>query len=143
MSLRRWSGIWVSMQPWHRYPIVLLLCSRETAKLKALSIPTKSWKVIKDESYQPCSTDNSERLKEYIVIGPGDQLDAPKYPWGWELLKYNNSKWAVPEIISNPDPTGYGTDNQWTVVPRGIPLMEENRAEVQQSEAYFRYACFG
>ena len=60
-----------------------------------------------------------------MVIGPGDQLDASKYPWGWELLKYDDRKWAVPEIISNPDPTGYGTDNQWTVVPRGIPLMEE------------------
>ncbi len=86
----------------------------------------KSWKVMKNGAYQPCSTDNSERLKEYMVIGPGDQVDASKYPWGWEKLNYNDQKWMVPNIIANPDPTGYGTDNRWTVVPRGIPLMEES-----------------
>ncbi len=94
----------------------------------------KSWKVIKNDSYQPCSTDNSTRLKEYMVIGPGDQVNAAKYPWGWEQLKYDDHKWAAPNIISNPDPTGYGTDNQWTVVPRGIPLMEESQQGSAKSD---------
>jgi hypothetical protein len=87
----------------------------------------KSWKVIRNASYQPCSTDNAARLKEYMVIGPGDQIDASKYPWGWEQLKFNDQNWLTPNVISNPDPTGYGTDNQWTVVPRQIPLMEESQ----------------
>jgi alpha-L-rhamnosidase len=87
----------------------------------------KSWKVIKNISYQACSTDNSIRLKDYMVIGPGDQVDAAKYPWGWEQLNFNDQAWLVPNIIANPEPTGYGTDNQWTVVPRGIPLMEESQ----------------
>jgi len=87
----------------------------------------KSWKVIKNGSYQPCSTDNASRLKEYMVIGPGDKVDAAKYPWGWEQLNFDDHTWVSPNIIANPDPTGYGTDNQWTVVPREIPLMEESQ----------------
>jgi len=91
----------------------------------------RTWKVLKNDSYSPCSTDNASRLKEYMVIGPGDQVDASKYPWGWEQLSFDTetpgSKWLSPLTISNPDPTGYGTDNQWTVVPRSIPLMEERQ----------------
>ena len=87
----------------------------------------KSWKVFKNGSYQPCSTDNASRLKEYMVIGPGDKIDASKYPWGWEQLKFDDHAWLIPNIIANPDPTGYGTDNQWTVVSSGIPLMEESQ----------------
>ena len=87
----------------------------------------KTWKVARDGSYQPCSTDNSSRLKEYMVIGPGDNVDASKYPWGWEQLKFNDQAWLTPNVIANPDPAGYGTDNQWTVVQRQIPLMEETQ----------------
>ena len=87
----------------------------------------RSWKVLKNDAYVPCSVDNASRLKEYMVIGPGDQVDASIYPWGWEQLSFNDSKWLTPDVISKPDPTGYGTDNQWTVVPRTIPLMEERQ----------------
>ena len=87
----------------------------------------KSWKVIINPSYQPCSTDNISQIKDYMVIGPGDQVDGAKYLWGWEQLKFDDQKWDSPNIISNPSPTGYGTDNQWTVVPREIPLMEESQ----------------
>jgi len=34
------------------------------------------WKVFNNTSYTPCSTDNGSRLRTYMVIGPGDQVDA-------------------------------------------------------------------
>jgi len=83
------------------------------------------WKVIHDTAYQPCSLDNGQRLRAYMVVGPGDKLTAGNYPWGWEQLQYDDSKWLNVVKISAAAPTGYGTDNLWTLVPRSIPLMEE------------------
>jgi hypothetical protein len=42
-----------------------------------------SWKVLNNEAYHPCSVDNASRLRTYMVIGPGDSVQADKYPWGW------------------------------------------------------------
>jgi hypothetical protein len=86
----------------------------------------KGWKVFKNEAYQPCSMDNGQRLKTYMVVGPGDEVDGTAYPWGWEGENYNDSGWVQPVRVTNPVGFGYGTDNLWTLVPRNIPLMEES-----------------
>jgi len=84
-----------------------------------------SWKVIKDSAYSPCSTDMGVVLRTYYVAGPGDEVDGAKYPWGWEQTNYPDNHWLHAASIAHPAPAGYGTDNQWTLVPRSIPLMEE------------------
>ncbi len=84
------------------------------------------WKVYKNNSYKPCSTDNAKRMNTYMVIGPGDEVDATLYPWGWEQNNFNDSSWQPTINISKPSAVGYGTDNFWTLVPRNIPLMEES-----------------
>ena len=88
------------------------------------------WKVINNTSYTPCSTDNGSRLRTYMVIGPGDQVDAAKYPWGWEQTNFNDSSWKTPKKIANPVAAGYGTDNLWTLQPRNIPLMHETKQRI-------------
>ena len=85
----------------------------------------KFWKVSKDNAYQPCSLDNGARLRTYMVIGPGDSVQASAYPWGWETGTYSDKDWLTAVAITKPVPLGYGTDNLWTLVPRSIPLMEE------------------
>ena len=85
----------------------------------------KTWKVIKDESYSPCSIDNGQRLGAYMVVGPGDEVNATKYPWGWEQLNFNDNLWTNATEIVNPEPVGYGTDNRWTLAPRNIPIFKE------------------
>ncbi len=88
------------------------------------------WKVFHNTSYTPCSTDNGARLRTYMVIGPGDEVDAAKYPWGWELPGYNDANWLPIKKIANPVPVGYGSDNLWSLVPRNIPLMRENEQRI-------------
>lgn len=92
---------------------------------------TSGWKVFHNPSYTPCSTDNAARLRTYMVVGPGDQVDAAKYPWGWEQPGYTDTaKWVSPKKISNPIATGYGSDNIWTLLPRNIPLMQEKEQRI-------------
>jgi alpha-L-rhamnosidase len=85
----------------------------------------KTWKVLRDSSYLPCSLDNGARVKSYMVVGPGDQVDASKYPWGWETHAYNDDAWEKAISIGNPVNVGYGSDNLWSLQPRNIPLMFE------------------
>jgi alpha-L-rhamnosidase len=89
-----------------------------------------SWKVLKNVAYSPCSTDNGPRLRAYMVIGPGDQVDAAAYPWGWESLAFDDKKWEQAAGITTPVPFGQGTDNLWTLVPRNIPPMEETKQRI-------------
>lgn len=89
-----------------------------------------SWKVFKNKAYQPCSMDNGERMKTYMVIGPGDQMDAALFPWGWEKQNYNDKDWTIAKNLTEAVPYGYGTDNLWNLVPRNIPLMETSTVPV-------------
>ena len=84
-----------------------------------------SWKVLKDSSYVPCSLDNGARVKSYMVVGPGDQVEAKKYPWGWEKENFDEAGWSKATAITNPVNVGYGSDNLWSLKERNIPLMFE------------------
>lgn len=90
----------------------------------------QSWKVVKDSSYVPCSLDNGARVKSYMVVGPGDQVDAKKYPWGWEKENYNDTAWLKASTITNPVNVGYGSDNLWSLKERNIPLMFERMQRI-------------
>ena len=85
----------------------------------------ESWKVILNTGYKPCSTDNGARLHTYMVVGPGDEVNAALYPWGWKEGSFTDKAWLSAIKISSPIPVGYGSDNIWNLVPRTIPLMEE------------------
>jgi alpha-L-rhamnosidase len=83
------------------------------------------WKVLKNDAYTPCSIDNGARLWTYMVVGPGDRVDAARYPWGWEQVAFDDSGWKPAARVKEAVPEGQGTDNFWTLVPRSIPPMEE------------------
>ncbi len=93
----------------------------------------KSWKVMKDSAYYPCSTDNGSRLHSYMVIGPGDSVRAEHYPWNWQVSSFNDAAWENAVTIAAPVPWGVGSDNLWTLVPRTIPLMEEKEQRIVTS----------
>ncbi|TJZ59995.1 alpha-L-rhamnosidase [Sphingobacterium olei] len=84
-----------------------------------------SYNVLQSKAYTPCSTDNMERLNAYMVIGPGDDMDASRYAWGWQELDFDDGGWMQAQVIADAVPQGVGTDNIWTLEPRNIPLFEE------------------
>src|SRR6185312_13410562 len=101
-----------------------LLQGDSTAE-EALNTNT-SWKVLHDTAYSPCALDMGAVLRSYVVVGPGDEVQAKNYPWGWENLDYNDSNWQAAKILNTPVVmSGFGSDNIWTLAPRTIPQMEE------------------
>ncbi|GAB3931049.1 alpha-L-rhamnosidase N-terminal domain-containing protein [Larkinella terrae] len=84
-----------------------------------------TWKILQNPAYSPVIND-IPKLRTYIVIGAGDRVDAARYPWGWEATAFDDAAWLPAKPVGWPaKPRGLGTDGNWNLVPRTIPLMEE------------------
>jgi hypothetical protein len=85
-----------------------------------------TWKVYQNPAYTPIKND-IPKLRTYIVAGDGDHVDASKYPWGWEQFSFDDKAWVAAKPFGFPTkPRGLGTDGNWGLVPRTIPMMEES-----------------
>jgi alpha-L-rhamnosidase len=82
------------------------------------------WRVRVDPAFSPIPV-SGERLRTFIVVGPGDRLDAAKHPWGWEQPGFDDGSWTTARVMDPGLPNGYGTGVERWLVPRSIPLMEE------------------
>ena len=90
-----------------------------------------SWKVYQNPAYSPLINDNA-KLRTYIVVGAGDRVTAANYPWGWEQPGFNDSAWPAARPFGYPTKArSLGTDGNWGLVPRVIPLMEETPQRLQ------------
>ena len=56
-----------------------------------------NWKVCRADAYAPFRADR-DRLHTFVVVGPGDEFDAVKHPWGWQEVKFDEAGWAEFEI---------------------------------------------
>ncbi|UCH62506.1 MAG: alpha-L-rhamnosidase N-terminal domain-containing protein [Fidelibacterota bacterium] len=87
-----------------------------------------SWKVIRNEAYTPIPVDRAALGWVYIVVGPGEKVDASRYPWAWHKSDYNDSDWLKARDWQPALPRwGHHRDiyRAWKLVPREIPPMEE------------------
>lgn len=79
----------------------------------------EDWKVYKNEAYVVPAKKTAR-----TVVGPGDEVDASKYPYGWEGFGFNDKEWLQPRLLSRGVPYGKFEDWDWMLVPRNIPFME-------------------
>ncbi len=77
-----------------------------------------NWKVYKNEAYAPVNE------SPYTTIGPGDDVNGSKYPYGWELIDFNDKEWKSPKLLGVGIPKGKFTFWDWALIPRNIPFME-------------------
>lgn len=68
------------------------------------------WLVTVNKAYKPVPV-TGELVPGFYCAGPGDEVDATLYPWGWEQPDFDDSKWLNAGIIYNPG------------VPRGLWLF--------------------
>jgi len=83
-----------------------------------------TWRVLQDEAYSPAAV-APRPINQFMVVGPGDRIDGNAYPWGWQEPDFDDVHWLQSQVIARGIPYGVGTDVDWWLVPRGIPLMEE------------------
>lgn len=83
-----------------------------------------AWKAARAEGYAPFRADR-DNLHTFIVVGPGDRLDAARHPWGWQEAGFDDAGWSAPRVLGPGLPHGWGTDVDCWLKPRSIPLLEE------------------
>ncbi len=87
------------------------------------------WKALLNPAYTARRPFADFEVKAYYAVGTAEQIDASKYPWGWEQPAYNDSQWHEPQAswqggIPYNYAYGHGDPNR-TLSPRTIPMMEE------------------
>jgi len=86
-----------------------------------------SWKVTQDVAYEPLPIDRA-KLLTYIVVADGEKVDGNKYAWNFEQLNFDDSNWPQAQSLWYPAKSRtFGTDGNWQLVPRSIPLLEERK----------------
>lgn len=53
-----------------------------------------SWKCLRNDAYAPHTTG----VYGYFAAGPGERVDASRYPWGWQQPDYDDSAWAAARV---------------------------------------------
>jgi alpha-L-rhamnosidase len=84
----------------------------------------KTWKVQQNNAYKAMPVDG-KKLETYIVVGCGEDVDASKYPFGWEKPDFDDKMWTIAQTLENGHPSGTGSGAEWHLMPRTIPQMEE------------------
>jgi alpha-L-rhamnosidase len=83
------------------------------------------WRAVQDAAYSPRLLTSDQRTG-YHALGPTEQVDGAKYPWGWEQAGFDDSSWPAAAAISPAYPReAQDAPNRWMLVPRPIPMMEE------------------
>jgi hypothetical protein len=109
----------------HSYETGFLLQADDTAH--AAVNTDAQWRVTENEAYAPIPRSEFE-IDGYLVVGPGERVDAEAYPWGWREPGYDDGGWAQARTLrpgmpkEGPGPTGIY--EAWKLVPRTIPRME-------------------
>ncbi|MGD0754993.1 MAG: alpha-L-rhamnosidase C-terminal domain-containing protein [Bacteroidales bacterium] len=113
------------LKPWAQFSIKTAFIVQGNSPSEEIVNTDTSWKVIKDQAYSPAPASSKETSGQFVVVGPCDRVDASLYPWNWETAGYDDNSWLIPRTLDTAHPRGVGTDINWELSPRRIPLMEQ------------------
>jgi alpha-L-rhamnosidase len=113
------------LKPWAQFSIKTAFILQGNSISEEIVNTDTSWKVIKDQAYSPAPASSGETGGQFVVVGPCDRVDASFFPWNWETPGYDDHSWLIPKTLDAAHPRGVGTDINWELTPRRIPLMEQ------------------
>lgn len=117
------------LKPWAQFTIKTAFIVQGNSAAEEIVNTDATWKVIKNPAYSPASASIEETEGQFVVVGPCDRLDAALYPWGWEMPGFDDHSWLKPQSLEVAHPRGIGTDINWEMTPRRIPLMEQKQQQ--------------
>lgn len=115
------------------FQTAFILQSDDKSKLNLNTGKNNGWKIIKNYAYDyiPFTSDS---VGGYYVAGPGDKIDASKYPWGWNQIDFDESHWLSPRLATVEFAVGRGFlfGSTWYLVPRMIPFMKKRKETIKK-----------
>jgi alpha-L-rhamnosidase len=107
------------------------LLESEAAGESSISTPG-GWQVEEEKGHKVLDR-SSVTLKAYFASGPGEEIDAARYDWGWMNPSAAGSAWvpagdplrdSIFEGANKGHSAGTQGDNAWDLVPDALPAME-------------------
>ena len=88
------------------------------------------WCVLEDTAYSPLPVTEGQ-VHGFYAVAPGDSVNGAAYPWGWETVSYDDSRWqAARPVAFRGVGRGYMHGEGWYLTPRTIPLLEEKFEQI-------------
>lgn len=113
------------LKPWAQFTIKTAFIIQGNSSSEEIVNTDSSWKIIKNTAYSLAPAGTEETSGQFVVVGPCDRVNGAFYPWGWETPDYDDHLWLAPRMLDVAHPRGVGTDINWAMTPRRIPLMEQ------------------
>ncbi|MEA5401439.1 alpha-L-rhamnosidase N-terminal domain-containing protein [Arcicella sp. DC2W] len=104
-------------------------------ELESVVNTNQTWKVFQNQAYKPIPVDG-RKLRTYIVVGCGEEVEADKFPTNWEKPSFDDSQWTNARTLGHGYITGTGSGAEWYLVPRSIPQMEEIHQNINSIRRY-------
>lgn len=104
-------------------------------QLESLVNTNQTWKVFQNQAYKPLPVDG-RKLRTYIVVGAGEEVEASKFPTDWEKPVFDDSQWTNARTLGHGYIAGTGSGAEWYLVPRTIPQMEEIHQNINSIRRY-------
>ena len=117
------------LKPWAQFSIKTAFIVQGNSPAEEIVNTNTSWKVIKNAAYSPAAAGGKQTSGQFVVVGPCDKVDAALYPWNWEKPGYDDHNWLIARILDAAHAHGVGTDINWELSPRRIPLMEQKHQQ--------------
>ncbi len=99
-------------------------------KYNELNTGSGNWKIIKNEAYKPIPY--AHEPGGLYAVGPGDEVDATKYPHGWKKVGFIDEHWKKAKKLAPGHGRGIMYGNSWCLVERNIPLLEQKKERIQE-----------
>lgn len=112
--------------PWAQMTHETAFIMQGNTEAEAIVNTNKEWRVVQNEAYSPLPVDG-RTLHTFIVVGPGDRVEAARYPWGWETNSFDDYAWQAARELEHGTPREMRDGgSHWMLMPRTIPFMEES-----------------
>ncbi|WP_372949455.1 alpha-L-rhamnosidase N-terminal domain-containing protein [Mariniphaga sp.] len=104
----------------------------------------QGWLVSQNKAFKAIPV-TRQMVRHFYVAGPCDLIDGSLYPWGWQSLNFDDSKWQNPGNLERGAGRGYLHGVNWHLVPRNIPHLEQKITrfdKIARSEGALVHAGF-
>ncbi len=91
----------------------------------------QEWKALQNEAYQHFWTQGEDQT----YTGLCERVDGEKYPWGWQEVDFDDSRWpnAFVAAAAVREDTVTDTLLPYRLLPRMIPMLEEEPQEFSKA----------
>lgn len=112
-------------KPWGQFSWRTGFIMQGDSEREAVVNTGEAWKVLKNDAYSPIPV-NPATMGTFVVVGPGEEIDGARYPWGWLKSEYDDRDWLKSTLLDHGKPRGFhDAGTYWLLTPRQIPPMEE------------------